>query len=179
MDNYSEEAQQFLEELLCLDVSVQSEEAVAVAHTFTPREGYRTVFTGIFTDVSSVTVDGKAVTYYPAFFGKRNGDFYNSIVLEEATCEDVVVTATWGFTELPADLAKLLTNAGTVVSQSYVTKDVKSKRVEDFQVTYGDLSDDEVFTKQNAVTIAKYSLCNVGNIQHGETCYHGRFCSVC
>lgn len=165
MAQCSDEAKQFLESLLCLDFSQDSGE-----RTFTAREGYRTVFTGIFSDVSSVTVNGQAVDYKPAFFDKRSGSFFNSIVLDKAVCGEVVVDADWGFDELPSDLKKLLANADAVTSQAYSAKEVKSKRVEDFSVTYSDLSDDEVFLKQNAVTINKYSMCHIGNILHGDTC---------
>lgn len=174
MAQCSEEAKQFLESLLCLDFSQDSGE-----RTFTTREGMRTVFTGIFSNVNSVTVNGQAVDYYPAFFDKRSGSFFNSIVLDKPVCGEVVIDADWGFDELPADLKKLLANADAVTSQAYSVKEVKSKRVEDFSITYSDLSDDEVFHKQNAVTIAKYSMCDVPYVLHGETCHHGRVCSVC
>lgn len=173
MAQCSPEATQLLESLLCLDFSQDTGE-----RTFTVREGMRTVFTGIFSNVNSVTVGGQPVDYYPAFFDKRNGEFFNSIVLDEAVCGDVVVDADWGFDALPADLQKLLANADAVVSQAYSVKEVKSKRVEDFQVTYSDLSDDEVFLKQNAITINKYSMCNVPYILHGDTCGHRIRC-VC
>ena len=139
MAQCSDEAKQFLESLLCLDFSQDSGE-----RTFTAREGMRTVFTGIFSNVHSVTVDGRAVSnYHPAFFDKRNGDYFNSIVLAKPVCGEVVVDADWGFDVLPADLQKLLANADAVTSQAYSTKEVKSKRVEDFQITYSDLSDDD------------------------------------
>ena len=175
MAQCSEEAKQLLEELLCLDISQDSGE-----RTFSPREGMRTVFTGIFTDVSSVTVDGEAVTnYYPAFFNKRNGEYFNSIVFTAPVCGEIVIDADWGFDTLPADLKKLLDNAQKLVESSYTVKSVKSKRVEDFQITYSDLSDDEEFVKQNALTIRKYSLCDTAYILHGDTCHHGRVCSIC
>lgn len=171
MAQCSDEAKQFLESLLCLDFSQDSGE-----RTFTAREGMRTVFTGIFSNVRSVTVNGQAVDYYPAFFDKRNGSFFNSIVLTKPVCGEVVVDADWGFDKLPADLKKLLANAEKVTSQAYSAKEVKSKRVEDFQITYSDLSDDEVFLKQNAVTINKYSMCHIDYILHGDTCGHSVRC---
>lgn len=177
MAQCSSEAKQFLEELLCLDFSEDSGERVYEA-----REGMRTVFTGIFNDVSSVTVGGKAVNpteYYPAFFNKRNGEYFNSIVFRKPVKGEVKIEADWGFIDLPADLKKLLSNANKVLSQTYQVKEVKSKRVEDFHITYSDLSDDEVFLKQNAVTINKYSMCDIPYILHGDTCRHGRICSVC
>lgn len=168
MAQCSDEAKQFLESLLCLDFSQDSGE-----RTFTAREGMRTVFTGIFSDVSSVTVGGEAVSYHPAFFDKRNGSFFNSIVLDKPVCGEVVVDAEWGFDELPADLKKLLANAEAVVTKTHAIRDIKSKKVEDVTVTYGDLSDDEVFLKQNAVTINKYSMCHIDYILHGDTRGYG------
>lgn len=173
MAQCSDEAKQFLESLLCLDFSRDSGE-----RTFTAREGMRTVFTGIFSNVRSVTVGGQAVDYYPAFFSKRNGDYFNSIVLAKPVCGEVVVDADWGFDELPADLKKLLANADAVTSQAYSVKEVKSKRTRTFQITYSDLSDDEVFLKKNAVTINKYSMCDVPYVLHGDTCGHNIRC-VC
>lgn len=171
------QARQMVEALLCLDLT--SETATRV---FTPREGMRTVFTGLFRNVSSVTVDGVAVAsseYHPAFFDKRNGTLFNSLVFNKPVSGEIEVTADWGVTAMPADLAKLIANAQVVASQNYSAKEVKSKRVEDFQVTYSDLSDDEVFLKQNAVTINKYSMCHIDYILHGDTCRHGRVCSIC
>lgn len=165
MAQCSDEAKQFLESLLCLDFSQDSGE-----RTFTAREGMRTVFTGIFSNVNSVTVGGEEVSHYPAFF--------NSIVLTKPVCGDVVVDADWGFDALPADLKKLLANADAIVSQSSSTKEVKSKRTRTFQITYSDLSDDEVFLKKNAVTIGKYSMCDVPYVLHGDTCGHNIRC-VC
>ena len=166
MAQCSEEAKQWLESLLCLDLSQDSGE-----RTFSPREGMRTVFTGIFSNVNSVTVNGKVVNnYYPAFFNKRNGQFFNSIVFDCPPNADVVVDADWGFDKLPADLQRLLDNANKVISQAYQVKDVKSKKIEDFTVAYGDLSDDEVFMKQNAVTIAKYSMCHIPYVLHSGGC---------
>ena len=165
MAQCSEEAKQWLESLLCLDLSQDSGE-----RTFTPREGMRTIFTGIFSNVSSVTVNGTDVDYYPAFFDKRNGEFYNSIVLDCPPNCEVIVDADWGFDTIPADLQRLLDNAEKVISKAYSVKEVKSKKIEDYSITYSDLSDDEVFMKQNAVTIAKYSMCHIPYVLHSRSC---------
>ena len=82
--------------------------------------------------------------------------------------------ADWGFTTYPADLQRLLDNALVVAKKAYTAQEVKSKRIEDFDVTYSDLSTEEAFLKQNAITIRKYSMCNIGNIQHGNVCHNGR-----
>ena len=160
-------ALQWLESLLCNDLVPVTEERV-----FAPRSGYKTVFTGIFTEVNSVQVNGEDVDYYPAFFDKRNGDYFNSIVLAKEVSGDVTINAKWGFATLPADLQRLVDNATKTLTAKYVSKDVKSKRVRNFTISYGDLSDDEVFMKNNATTIAKYSLCGIGQVRHG--CSHGR-----
>lgn len=166
MAQCSPEAKQWLESLLCLDLSQDSGE-----RTFSPREGMRTVFTGVFSNVLSVTVDGKAVTnYYPAFFNKRSGQFFNSIVFDCPPNCDVVVDADWGFDKIPADLQRLIDNAEKVISKAYSVKEVRSKKIEDFSVTYSDLSDDEVFMKQNAVTINKYSMCHIPYVLHNRSC---------
>lgn len=172
------DALQWLESLLCNDFLPETEE-----RTFETREGYRTVFTGIFTAVTSVKINGKDASYYPAFFDKRNGDFYNSIVLDKAVRGEVVINASWGFTDedLPADLKRLIDNAYAAISSKKPVKDVKRKKVRNFDITFGDLSDDEVFLKNNAVTIDKYSLCNIGYVRHGRTCktHRARRCGIC
>lgn len=162
MAQCSQEAKLLVEGLLCLDLSQDSGE-----RTFTPREGMRTVFTGIFSNVNSVTVNGQAVDYYPAFFNKRNGDYFNSIVFDCPPNADVVVDADWGFDTIPADLQRLIDNAEKVVSKAYSVKEVKSKKIEDVYVTYSDLSDDENFMKSNMVTIQKYSMCHIPYVLHG------------
>ena len=167
-----QDALQWLEGLLCQDFSIYSGE-----RTYGVRDGYRTVFTDIFTTIRSVKINGASVGYYKAFFNNRNGDFYNSVVLDECASGDVVIDANWGLTDLPADLQRLIDNAATTISTKYQARDVKSKRVEDFQITYGDLSNDEVFIQENATTISKYSLCNVGYVRHGST--EGDGCGNC
>lgn len=179
---YLEIAQENLESLLCTSLELQDgSDPEEQERTYEPREGYKTIFTDVFTDVSSVEVNGQAVDYYPAFWDKRNAGFYNSIVLSKRTNKEVTITAIWGFPEWPSDLKQLIAQAFANVSEKYEVKDVKSKRVEDFQVTYGDLSDDEAFVKNNAVTINKYSQCKVGYIKHGKVCRsHGVYdCGYC
>jgi len=159
-----------LESLTCLDLSCKSTEE---DRTFTARAGYSTVFVGIFTEVQSVTVNGEVVdatTYHPAFFDNRNGSVFNSIVFDTAFgCdEDVVINAVWGFESLPNDLAMLYAQLFANTSKAYATGSVKSKKVEDFSITYGDLTDEQAFVNQNARILSKYSLCGIGNVKHGN-----------
>lgn len=172
---YLDIAREQLEQLLCMELEVQeASTATPETRVFTGREGYSTTFTGIFTDVQSVKVDGEAVTdFYPAFFDNRNAGFYNSIVFNKHVhnghCE-VEIEALWGFEDYPSDLELLLARAFAGVSSTYQAKDVKSKRVEDFQITYGNLSDNDVFVNANARTLSKYSMCRVGYVLHGGRC---------
>lgn len=170
MTPQEKQALQMVEELLCLDLTP----ALAQARTFASREGYRTVFTGIYRNVTSVTVDGVPVEYEMMFNDKNWLGFYNSIVLKNPVQGKVTVVADWGFTTYPADLQRLIDNALVVAKKAYTAQEVKSKRIEDFNVTYSDLSTEEAFLKQNAITIRKYSMCNIGNIQHGNVCHNGR-----
>lgn len=183
-DLYLDTAVDNLQELLCFTLEVQGGSgATPEERTYTAREGYSTVFTDIFTDVDGVERNETAVDdYTPMFFDNRNKGFYNSLVFDNRERTDdaeIAITATWGFVELPKDLARVLSQAFAVVSKRYVVSNVKRKDVEDFSVTYGDLTDDEAFMKNNAITIAKYSLCDVGYIKHGRTCNHERYCLRC
>lgn len=181
---YLEIAQDNVEQLLCMTIEVQEEvgsgdEPTPETRIFDPREGYSTVYTDIFTDPTSVQVNDSDVTYTPRFFGNRNTDVFNSVVLATKTTKEVSVTAFWGFPQLPADLALLLAQAFAVVSQAYQPKNIKSKQVEDFRITYGDLTSDQLLARNNAVTIRKYSQCNVINVKSGKVCRGRCYCGHC
>lgn len=186
-DLYLEIAEESLEELLCMSLNIlpdDSGEPEEETLTYDVREGYSTVFTDIFTEVTEVKVDGTVTTdFYPAFWDKKSSSFYNSIVLSTRNAKEVEITGTWGFSELPKDLKLLMAQLFANVSKKYTAGagNVKSKKVEDFSVTYGELTDDEVFLNANSRIIQKYSMCNIGYVLHGKTCStHGRFdCGYC
>lgn len=174
-DTYLEIAKENLGELLCISLDVNpdgSGDAEESAQTFDVREGYSTVFTGIFTELMEVKLDGNVITdYYTAFWDKRSNAYYNSIVLN-ASGNTVEITGYWGFDEIPSDLRLLWAQAFANVSKKYVAGggNVKRKDVRNFNITYGDLTVDEVFVNENRRTIGKYSLCNVGYVLHGKVC---------
>lgn len=186
-DLYLEIAKESLEELLCISLDVNpdgSGEPELDTQTFDVRDGYSTVFTGIFTELTEVKVDGTVTTdYYPAFWDKRSNAYYNSIVLDDCNASEVEITGYWGFDSIPADLQLLWAQMFANVSKKYKAgnSNVKSKQVEDFRISYGDLTDDETFLNDNKRAIQKYSLCNVGYVIHGSTCStHGRYhCGYC
>jgi len=168
---YLDIAKQSLQDLVCLDLSCQS---IEEERTYTTREGYSTLFLDmVITEVEEIKLDGVVVEpteYHLAFFDNRNGEVFNSIVFNTPFCksEDIVINATWGFQKLPNDLQMLWAQLFANTSKRYATGSVKSKKVEDFTVTYGDLSDEQTFVNQNANVIRKYSLCNIGNVRHGR-----------
>lgn len=183
LDLYLEIAQESLEELLCisLDVDDSSGEPEEETRTFDIREGYSTVFTGIFTELSGVKVDGNATTnYHTAFWDKRSNPYYNSIVLDEVGGTEAEITGLWGFTEVPSDLKLLWAQLFANVSKKYMAgnRNVKRKKVRNFDITFGDLTDDQAFLDENQRTISKYSLCNIGYVLHGEVCevHRSRYC---
>lgn len=184
LDSYLDIAKESLEELLCISLGYEtSGDPEEYTQVFDVREGYSTVFTGIFTELSEVKVDGIVTTdYYPAFWDKRSNPYYNSIVLGKSG-KTAEITAVWGFDTVPNDLKLLWAQLFANVSKKYTAGggNVKSKRVEDFQVAYGDLTDDEAFINANKRTISKYSLCNIGYVLHGDVCktHRVRRCGNC
>lgn len=174
LDLYLDIAQETLETLLCMSLDVQAEDETPTTRTFIGREGYSTTFTGIFTDVTNVTVDGKAEEYYPALWDDRNASYYNSIVLtdhvHDGHCE-MAITAKWGFPTLPNDLARLMAQQFAMASsRAAIGGKVKRKSVEDFSIEYADVDPAQNFLDMNAATIRKYSMCNIGYIRHGKVC---------
>lgn len=160
---YLKIAQERLEDLTCLNLSSETEDRI-----FDVREGYTTVFTDPFTKINSVTINGNAFTEYtPMQWNRRNADWYNSIVLE--TCDDeVTINADWGLCspELQLLTARLF---GLLNGENSGNGNIKSKRVEDFHIAFNDNSVYQQFLLDNQALINKYSLCNIGNIQHGRT----------
>lgn len=139
------------------------------ARTFKTRLGYRTVFTGVFTSISSVKIDGVDVTYTMSQGDNLNGDWFNSIILDdpERTEREIVITAEWGFAEMPNDLQLLLGQQFAQTSKIYESKAIKSKSIEDYSVTYAD--DTDKFTQDNQFILNKYIL-DIGYIRSGDVC---------
>jgi hypothetical protein len=169
LKTYLNIAKQSLDGLLCTNLCDQS-----VTRTFDAREGYSTVFTDIFTDIQEVKLNDEVTTDYSVRqWDRRNGSWYNSIVFENKLCEDdeVEVTASWGFSQMPSDLKLVWAQLfGLISKKNKQDGTVSSKQIEDFRVTFKTDADlDDEFYRQYDKTIAKYSLCSIGNIQHGET----------
>ena len=158
-----------LEQLLCMKLNNETE-----ARSFFIREGYRTIFTDVFTGDVTVSVDGveqEASTYSVRQFDNLNGDWFNSIVFKQhlpRTAEMITVTADWGFTCLPSDL-KLLLARLFEFSTDNTDDRVKSKKIEDYSVTYSDKTAYDQLIESNSAIIDAYSVC-VRSIRNGNVC---------
>lgn len=180
LDLYLEIANDTLESLLCTSIRPATEE-----RTFSLREGYRTAFVDIFTELTEVKVDGVVQdpsSYSVRQWDKRNAAWYNSLVLADRITnanDEITVNATWGFVDdpvedyaVPADLQVILAGLFDLITKkSKLNPTVSSKQTEDFRISFNvdvDL-DDEFYTKYSK-TIDKYSLCDIGYVRHGEVC---------
>lgn len=173
-DLYLKIATQRLEDLLCMTVCKEAGE-----RTYESRYGYRTVYVDPFTSMNSVEIDGDEVDeddYTIKQNDKFNGSWYNIIQFDtKRTGQLITVDAEWGFKTLPSDLQLLLAKLfaqGTIEQTSDNT--IKSKKIEDFTVTFKDGATYDEFVTVNSATIQKYSQCNEGAIRHGaiRSVYH-------
>lgn len=170
-DLYLDIATKSIEQFLCFNLLAEE-----TTHIFDAREGYSTVFVQPFTELEEVKLNGDIVTDFSIRqWNSRTGSWYNSIVFENRLHDDdeVEITGNWGFETIPNDLQLVIARSFDLITkQNRFDSTVKSKRVEDFQITTDNTVDlDDVFYTQNEATILKYSLCSVGNIQHGSTCW--------
>jgi hypothetical protein len=170
-ETYLNIATEHLEQLLCVDLSQPDS---AEDRTYGTRDGYRTVYVDYFTDVNSITRDGDTVDaddYTIKQNDRFNGSWYNIIEFDKRqTGKNIVVNADWGFGDnVPDDLAMLLALLFNQVSLDQVTDgQVKSKKIEDFAVTYKDSTTLKDLLGANSAVIEKYSQCNQGAIRHGR-----------
>ena len=156
---YLDIATDSLEDMLCMSLTTETS-----TREFEAREGYSTLFTGAFTDVSEVTVDESVID---------ESEWFNSIVFNYPQSGTVKVTADWGFGDcMPNDLQLLLARSFDQISKSNTSQgSIQSKQVEDFRITYrNDVTQRDQFLMDNGLIIQKYSLCNIGNVQHGSVC---------
>lgn len=164
---YLKIATERLQDLLCMQVCNDEGE-----RTYESRYGYRAVYTDPFTSINSVTVDGTEVAedkYTVMQNGHSNGSWYNVIQFDDKqTGKNIVVDADWGFGTVPSDLQLLLAKlfAQNSVEQT-ADNTVKSKKIEDFTVTYRDAATYDEFVTVNQSVISKYRQCDTEQIRHG------------
>lgn len=168
-DSYLKNAFEKVEELLCFSLSCKG-----YTKKFNGRDGMSTVFTGVFTTLYEVRRNGTVVTdYEEMFFDNPNGKFFNSLVFNCKLNDGdrIEVDAKWGFKPLPSDLQQLIAKYFALSSGGVANNSgVKSKRVEDFDITFDDKTAEERLIADNQSVINKYSLCNTTNIRSGKVC---------
>ncbi len=179
-DLYLNIAVERIEELLCTRIELPADDSgvlVAEARLYAVRPGYTTVYTDVFTGTPTVTVGDvtkEASTYQVRQFDNRNGTWFNSIVFDDeldSDIEEITVSALWGFTQVPYDLQVLIAKAFDLLRVEHSSDDrVKSKKIEDFSVTYKDSASFDQFVESNRAVINKYSLCSYGEVAHGSVC---------
>lgn len=155
-----------LEQLVCFSLCDDGG-----SRTYPSRNNYRDLYIDPFTSIISVTVDDVEVTDYTIKQnGSYNGDWYNVIEFaERQDAERVVVEAMWGYDCMPADLQLLLAKLFSQIAVEQQADDnVKSKKIEDFTVTYKDKATFDEFVSANSATISKYSQCEIGSVDHGR-----------
>jgi hypothetical protein len=166
-DSYLDIANHRLSNLVCF-----SFDTTAGERTYDSRPGYRTLFIDPCTAVTSVTIEGNALT---TFVKKQNdsyqGSWFNSLEFDDKLQgERVVVTATWGLgTPFPADLGQLLAGLfGIHESELKAARqgNVKEKRIEDTWIKYGDSTIFDGLVAQHVSTVQKYAQCQRA-IAHG------------
>lgn len=165
---YLKIATERLEDLLCINMCKD-----IGLRTYVSRYGYRTVYTDPFRRINTVTIDGNEVSeddYVIRQNDKFNGSWYNAIEFDSMrNGEKIVVDAEWGFNGLPVDLQLLLAKLFAQGSVEQTSDNlVKSKKIEDFSVTYKDSATYDEFVLTNISTINKYAQCNLGMIRHGS-----------
>lgn len=180
IDLYLDIATEALEDLICTYIHPVTE-----TRTFGLREGYSTAFVDIFSEVTEVKVDDTVIDpskYSVRQWDKRNASWYNSLVFDKRFTfrdDEIEVTAAWGFPEtsgdesaLPYDLQSLLAGLFDLVTKkNKLDPSIASKQVEDFRISFRSGVDlDTEFRSKYADTIAKYSLCDIPNVQHGKVC---------
>jgi len=170
---YLDIARETLQSLICTALCDQDDPKV-----YDLREGYSTVFTDIFTELDEVKMDGVVVDsskYSVRQWNKRSASWYNSIVFADRFTEcdnEVEVSAVWGFEKMPSDLQLVLAGLFDLITRkNKFDPAIQSKRVEDFQITLRSGVDmDAEFQSMYGSTLAKYSICDIPNVQHGRVC---------
>ena len=162
---YLELAQGRVSDLLCVDICQK-----VATRKFSARNGYRTLNVPIFTEIGHVKLDGNETTNYTVRQGSSlYGDWYNAIVFNTPlNCQVVEIKGDWGFSKFPIDLQMMIADLFSMATDSLDDDLITQKRVEDFSITLKNKTKTEAFNDKYAATIAKYSGCVNGNVQHGD-----------
>lgn len=140
---------------------------------FDSRDGMRSLFVGLFTTLSEVKVDGVIVTNFSPAQGDKRGSltWYNAVLSDNKMVagQNIAITANWGFETLPDDVAMTLAQLFALVSSDSEEYRIKSKKIEDFSISYADTETAfNAFISDFGGILNKYSVCGVGEVRHGR-----------
>lgn len=161
-DLYLKIAIERLEQLVCCKLCGEYGE-----RTYLSQDGFSELYVDPCTSVDSIQPE---LSYTLKQNDTYNGDWFNIIEFDKPlTGQRVTVDANWGFDCFPADLQMLIAKLFAQVSREPSDDNqVKSKKIEDFTVTYKDNPNYNEFVLANQATISKYSQCNIGGIGSGD-----------
>ncbi len=151
-----------LEALICSKVGYIEEE-----RTFQGRDGMRSVFIGLCSEVKSVKVNSNSVDF-ATYLGDSASQICDNIVLNKPTKHTDVITVHGGFglKVIPEELAQ-------VISELFAVKlaggdKITSKKVEDFSITYDKTSELDRIIESYKSILDKYSQCSQITLRSGE-----------
>lgn len=151
-----------LEALICSKVGYIEEE-----RTFQGRDGMRSVFIGLCSEVKSVKVNSNSVDF-ATYLGDNASQLCDNIVLNKPTRHTDVITVHGGFglKVIPEELAQ-------VISELFAVKlvggdKITSKKVEDFSITYDKTSELDRIIENYKSVLDKYSQCSQITLRSGE-----------
>jgi hypothetical protein len=152
--------------LLCIDLCDEGG-----TRTYRSRDGYRELWIDPFSNVNTVSIDGVETTDYATKQNNSyNGEWYNVLEFDEKLDGSLVtVDASWGFSDcMPSDLQTLVAKMFDYNSSTQgVNQNVKSKKIEDYSVTYKDSDPLQDFLEANRMLVNKYGQCNLSEVSHG------------
>ena len=151
-----------LEALICSKVGYIEEE-----RTFQGRDGMRSVFIGLCSEIQSVKVNSNSVDF-TAYLGDNASQLCDNIVLNKPTKHTDVITVRGGFglKVIPEELVQ-------VISELFAVKlaggdKITSKKVEDFSITYDKTSELDRIIESYKSILDKYSQCSQITLRSGE-----------
>lgn len=151
-----------LEALICSKVGYIEEE-----RTFQGRDGMRSVFIGLCSEIKSVKVNSSPVDF-ATYLGDNASQLCDNIVLNKPTKHTDVITvrAGFGLKVIPEELAQ-------VISELFAVKlvggdKITSKKVEDFSITYDKTSELDRIIESYKSILDKYSQCSQITLRSGE-----------
>lgn len=167
-DKYLALAVDKFEQLTCSTLKKVTETRI-----FDSRDGFRSLFVGLFTTLSEVKVDGVIVTNFSPAQGDKRGSltWYNAVLSDNKMVagQNIAITANWGFETLPDDVAMTVAQLFALVSSGSEEYRIKSKKIEDFSITYTDTETAfNAFISDFGGILNKYSVCGVGEVRHGR-----------